>query len=266
MATADQITSFLNNEMSPEQERGFLLTVASSDSLRLELKSHVMLDRIFVAQTERAEVPEAVRGLIFAQAGVSIDGSRADDAPRSNGAVEAGRRFSRAFMSRFVRGGMVLLVASSGFAAGYFSRSSDAPAVTSRSNSSTATESAAIEPSTVKMNTTEMNTTTVNETGSTNVARPDADRPVDGAPAAMQSGTAGRTVAARPVPRSTSTVDRTAKPSGEKTLPTTDAPSSVSTPVTEPAVTLRPPAASVEATVRNSKGEKVTNQEEQRMP
>ena len=56
MNTADLITSFFNNEMSPDQERQFLLSVASSDSLRLGLKSHVMLDKILQEQSNQSRV------------------------------------------------------------------------------------------------------------------------------------------------------------------------------------------------------------------
>jgi hypothetical protein len=70
MATADLITSFLSNEMSPEREREFLLSVAASDTLRLELKSHMLLDRILLGQAQRARVPDGVRATIFAAAGV----------------------------------------------------------------------------------------------------------------------------------------------------------------------------------------------------
>lgn len=71
MATADLITAFLGNEMSPEAERQFLLSVAASDALRLELKSHLMLDRMMGERARRAHVPDAVRMAIFAQAGVA---------------------------------------------------------------------------------------------------------------------------------------------------------------------------------------------------
>src|SRR6188768_2079197 len=71
MATADLITAFLSNEMSPDRERQFLLSVAASDSLRLELKSHLMIDRMMGERVQSAHVPDAVRMTIFAQAGIA---------------------------------------------------------------------------------------------------------------------------------------------------------------------------------------------------
>ena len=68
MNTADLITSFFNNEMSPDQERQFLLSVASSDSLRLGLKSHVMLDKILNEQAGKARISSGVRANVMKEA------------------------------------------------------------------------------------------------------------------------------------------------------------------------------------------------------
>lgn len=130
MATADLITSFLNNEMSTDQEREFLLSVAASDSLRLELKSHVMLDRILVDQVQHAQVPHAVREAIFMEAGIATSAARTSDRPGSRG---ASRPVSN-FLSKFQRGALAVLVAASGFALGYATGNNETgePAVTSQ--------------------------------------------------------------------------------------------------------------------------------------
>lgn len=70
MNTADLITAFFNNEMSPDQERQFLVSVASSDSLRLGMKSHVMLDKILNEQTDFAKAPLNVRTTIMREAAI----------------------------------------------------------------------------------------------------------------------------------------------------------------------------------------------------
>ncbi len=70
MNTADLITAFFNNEMSPDQERQFLVSVASSDSLRLGVKSHVMLDKILNEQTDFAKAPLNVRTTIMREAAI----------------------------------------------------------------------------------------------------------------------------------------------------------------------------------------------------
>lgn len=120
MPTADLITDFLGNEMSPERERQFLLSVAASDALRLELKSHLMVDRILGERVQSAHVPETVRSTIFAAAGVST-GHAAPDAPTSPApAVDRVAVPRASFFSRL--SGRVTLVAAACafFGAGYF--------------------------------------------------------------------------------------------------------------------------------------------------
>src|SRR5688500_6017425 len=121
MATADLITAYLSNEMSPERERQFLLSVAASDSLRLELKSHLMLDRMMGQRVQSARVPDAVRMAIFAQAGIatatapsSADASLAQGAAASRAAANGAGFFTR-------RPGRMTLVAAAlaFFGAGY---------------------------------------------------------------------------------------------------------------------------------------------------
>lgn len=70
MNSADILTSFFNNELSPEQERQFLLSVASSDAMRLDLKSHVMLDKMLGEDSRAANVSPEVRKTILKQAAV----------------------------------------------------------------------------------------------------------------------------------------------------------------------------------------------------
>jgi hypothetical protein len=133
MKTADLITSYLSNEMSPEQERQFLLSVAASDSLRLSLKSHVMLDKIVTNQIQRAHVPENVRDAIFNQMNASLTGiaplgaASAAEADALEGASLLSRLFNGA-TGRFSRGALVALLTIGGFAAGYFTRTELAPA------------------------------------------------------------------------------------------------------------------------------------------
>lgn len=137
MKTADLITSYLNNEMTPEQERQFLLSVAASDSLRLSLKSHVMLDKIVTNQIQRAHVPESVRESIFTEMRSSVGGSAPVGAAAASGAEVAetagfsavGRLLNNAAW-RFGRGALVGLLVVGGFAAGYLTRSEIVPAAT----------------------------------------------------------------------------------------------------------------------------------------
>lgn len=90
MNTADLITSFFNNEMSPDQERQFLLSVASSDSLRLGLKSHVMLDKILQEQSNQSRVSSQVRMNIMKQAAVVAAAGSALAAEKARAADNGG--------------------------------------------------------------------------------------------------------------------------------------------------------------------------------
>lgn len=116
MKTADLISSYLNNEMTPEQERRFLLSVAASDSLRLSLKSHFMLDRIVVTQALDAHVPDRVRENILAQAAASVaGGSPAVHHAQAEPTVHAPSRLG----TLFGRGALLALLVTGGYAAGY---------------------------------------------------------------------------------------------------------------------------------------------------
>ncbi|MEP7219758.1 MAG: hypothetical protein ABI876_12630 [Bacteroidota bacterium] len=97
--------------MNPEQERQFLLSVAASDSLRLALKSHVMLDQIVTRQAQQVSVPNALRENIFAQ----MSASMGTPAGAASSAIK-----SPGILSWFGRSAMMALLTVSGFAAGYF--------------------------------------------------------------------------------------------------------------------------------------------------
>ncbi len=128
MNTADLITAYLNNEMSPEQERQFLLSVAASDSLRLSLKSHVMLDRIVFEQARDTRVPDGVRGTIFAEMSASLaaGGGGSSASPYADGLRAAtsspGGAVSALSRLGIVKGFSIAVLALSGFGAGYLAR------------------------------------------------------------------------------------------------------------------------------------------------
>jgi hypothetical protein len=127
MNTADLISAYLHNEMSPEQERQFLLSVAASDSLRLSLKSHVMLDRIVFEQARDTRVPDGVRGAIFAEMSASLSAGGSSPSPYADGlraAASSPGGVVAATASRFgiVKGLSIAVLALSGFGAGYLTR------------------------------------------------------------------------------------------------------------------------------------------------
>jgi len=117
MNTADLISAYLNNEMSPERERQFLLSVASNDQLRLALKSNVMLDRIVLRQAQEIEVPDAVRSSILAQA------ASAAALPTQNTVEPVRRSANGGSTAGSLSNGVVLAVLAVGiFIGGYVTR------------------------------------------------------------------------------------------------------------------------------------------------
>lgn len=115
MNTADLITSFFNNEMSPEQERQFLVSVASSDSLRLGLKSHVMLDKILQDQSASSRVSPETRGTIMREAAIVAGAAAAGGALASEKAHAAQNVSSSAGSHNAVVGSGATTVAGTGF-------------------------------------------------------------------------------------------------------------------------------------------------------
>lgn len=117
MNTADIISLYLNNEMTPDQERQFLLSVAASDQLRLALKSHVMLDHVILRQAQELQVPFGVRSAILAEA-TAVLMTPAPKAPASAGPVGVQRPSGRSLMN----GVMMAGIAAALFVGGYFTR------------------------------------------------------------------------------------------------------------------------------------------------
>ncbi|MCE2502819.1 MAG: hypothetical protein J4G05_01990 [Chlorobi bacterium] len=132
MNTADLITSFFNNEMSPDQERQFLLSVASSDSLRLGLKSHVMLDKILNEQADKTRVSSGVRTSVMKEAALvtaavgSVTAAEAavaqKEAPLETEVVLHHGTSNNILrhIPRWVSGPLVLLLAVGSFFVGYY--------------------------------------------------------------------------------------------------------------------------------------------------
>ena len=163
MATADLITAFLSNEMSPEAERQFLVSVAASDALRLELKSHLMVDRILGERVQRAHVPDGVRAAIFAQAGIStVMAASADAAPHTaepapTPAVDRAPAPRGSFFSRFAGRVTIVAAAAALFSSGYYVGSEkEAPVVAARPSAPASAIDRAADPRTLDAPTTSL--------------------------------------------------------------------------------------------------------------
>lgn len=140
MNTADLITAFFNNEMSPDQERQFLLSVASSDSMRLGLKSHVMLDKLLQEQADLTTVPPMVRTTILREAAViaaaaasglavsEAEAAMSDVEPVASPTVTAPRPSLLARIPRWTAYPMSLLLAAGSFFAGFYAGDREAGA------------------------------------------------------------------------------------------------------------------------------------------
>ncbi len=127
MNSADLITSFFNNELSPDQERQFLVSVASSDSMRLGLKSHVMLDKILIEENQQVEISPAIRRSILKEAavvaaaagGASSEAFAASDGASSAALSTATAGASSGFFGNWLAIPATLLVALGSFFFGY---------------------------------------------------------------------------------------------------------------------------------------------------
>lgn len=122
MNSADIITSFFNNELSPDQEREFLLTVAASDSMRLGLKSHVMLDKILQEENQEMLVSPGVRRSIMREAAVvaAVAGAGASEASAApDGSTTSSGSSSSGFFTLWKTIPAALLVAVGSFFLGY---------------------------------------------------------------------------------------------------------------------------------------------------
>ncbi|KXK56053.1 MAG: hypothetical protein IPM61_12910 [Chlorobi bacterium] len=126
MNTADLITSFFNNELNADQERQFLLSVAASDSMRLGLKSHVMLDKILADNASELHISDSVRNTIFAEAEAVLASNGASSGGGSAIAGKTGgaswfQAMRGVFSAKLAAGGMA--VALAGFGLGYATHS-----------------------------------------------------------------------------------------------------------------------------------------------
>lgn len=211
MATADLITDFLSNDMSPERERQFLLSVAASDALRLELKSHLMVDRILVDRVQTARVPETVRSTIFAAAGIAAGQAlTADAAAKPVPSVDRAPTPRASFFSRL--GGRVTLAATACalFGAGYLV-----------GNGSDVLRASDTQPA-----------TSVSMPGSASVAPRVAEEPTLFAPQtgldAQRTETDESATRARAIERAVTSSPRPAARTPESTSPTNAAPSAPS--------------------------------------
>ena len=151
MNSADLITSFFNNELSPDQERQFLLSVASSDSMRLGLKSHVMLDRILQEENQETAIAPTTRRMILREAAAvaALAGGAAQQAAAAERSEPSVPTSSGLHFPAWGTAALSLLVAVGSFFAGFTlgeSSDSDPVAVADSPADQVATAQVEVDP------------------------------------------------------------------------------------------------------------------------
>src|SRR6266545_3399134 len=68
MTHDERISSYIDNELSPEQEQEFLISLAASDGLRKSFRSELVMKNV-MHRTEPMP-PRRMRGAVFAAVGI----------------------------------------------------------------------------------------------------------------------------------------------------------------------------------------------------
>jgi len=241
MNSADLITSFFNNELSPEQERQFLLTVASSDSMRLGLKSHVMLDRILQEENQEMAVAPVTRRTILREAAAvaALAGGGAQQAAAAERSEPSGPTGSGLRFPAWGATALSLLVAVGSFFAGFTlgESSEDDPLAAAGTPAEQVATTAQVDPTTLRsvlewIDLEEMSARPVRIVAEQLQPQTDdvADVPTTEQPAAMVANVPGSSTSQTPrgaesaaesdedEPASTSMADRQGDPSGPNTV------------------------------------------------
>ena len=68
MTHDERISSYIDNELSPEQEQEFLISLAASDGLRKSFRSELVMKNVM--HKSEANPPRRMRGAVFAAVGI----------------------------------------------------------------------------------------------------------------------------------------------------------------------------------------------------
>src|ERR1700733_13528377 len=81
MTHDERISSYIDNELSAEQEQEFLISLAASDGLRRSFRSELVLKNVLHRDAASTDPPRNMRAAVFATLGLSAaTGIAADSA------------------------------------------------------------------------------------------------------------------------------------------------------------------------------------------
>ena len=83
MTHDERISSYIDNELSAEQEQEFLISLAASDGLRRSFRSELMLKNVLHRDESSTNPPRKLRAAVFATLGLAATGIAADNAQAS---------------------------------------------------------------------------------------------------------------------------------------------------------------------------------------
>jgi hypothetical protein len=92
MTHDERISSYIDNELSSQEEQDFLISLAASDGLRRSFRSELVLKNVLHRDEASTNPPRRLRAAVFATLGLAATGIAADNAQAS----PAGSGFSQA--------------------------------------------------------------------------------------------------------------------------------------------------------------------------
>jgi hypothetical protein len=96
MTHDERISSYIDNELSSDQEQEFLISLAASDGLRKSFRSELVLKNVLHRDEAATNPPRKMRGAIFGVvglAGAGLTAGRADAAQHASTSVHASSGF-----------------------------------------------------------------------------------------------------------------------------------------------------------------------------
>jgi hypothetical protein len=129
MNVQDQISSYIDNELSTEAEQEFLISLAASEGLRKSFRSELLMKNILHQDVASTRPPHQMRNAIFGAVGMAAGASAPAGGATTPSATSAGGLLGRIFvaakMNVVVGSALVALSLGTGYLAHDFVQSSE---------------------------------------------------------------------------------------------------------------------------------------------
>ena len=129
MNVQDQISSYIDNELSTEAEQEFLISLAASEGLRKSFRSELLMKNILHQDVATTRPPHQMRNAIFGAVGLTAGASAPAGGAATSGAASTGGLLGRillaAKMNIVVGSTLVALSLGTGYLAHDFVQSSE---------------------------------------------------------------------------------------------------------------------------------------------